>query len=65
MNNIGYNLMLPGNWEVAYGKEIMMEDMFGYNCPKVCANMFHKTSDETTRPRDRIDKSSIGPLLRD
>lgn len=47
MNNIGYNLMLPGNWEVAYGKEIMMEDMFAYNCPKVCANMFHKTSDET------------------
>lgn len=46
MNNIGYDLMLPGNWEVVYGKEIMMEDMFGYNCPKVCANMFHKTSDE-------------------
>lgn len=46
MNNIGYDLMLPGNWEVVYGKEIMMEDMFGYNCPKVCANMFHKTNDE-------------------
>lgn len=46
MNNIGYNLMLPGNWEVVYGKEIMMEDMFGYDCPKVCANMFHKTNDE-------------------
>lgn len=46
MNNIGYNLMLPGNWEVVYGKEIMMEDMFAYSCPKVCANMFHKTNDE-------------------
>ncbi len=45
MNNIGYNLMLPGNWEVVYGKEMMMKDMFGYNCPKVCANMFHKTND--------------------
>ncbi len=41
MNNIGYDLMLPGNWEVVYGKEMMMKDMFGYNGVKVCANMFH------------------------
>ncbi len=46
MNNIGYDLMLPGNWEVVYGKEAMMEDMFGYNCAKVCANMFHKTDNQ-------------------
>jgi S-sulfosulfanyl-L-cysteine sulfohydrolase len=45
MNNIGYDLMLPGNWEVVYGKEIMMQDMFAYNGPKVCANMFHKTNE--------------------
>lgn len=45
MNNIGYDLMLPGNWEVVYGKEMMMKDMFAYNCPKVCANMFHQTDD--------------------
>lgn len=46
MNNIGYDLMLPGNWEVVYGKEMMMKDMFAYNCPKVCANMFHDTQDQ-------------------
>ncbi len=46
MNNIGYDIMLPGNWEVAYGKEMMMKDMFGYNGVKVCANMFHDTQDE-------------------
>lgn len=45
MNNIGYDLMLPGNWEVIFGKEMMMKDMFAYNCPKVCANMFHQTDD--------------------
>lgn len=45
MNNIGYDVILPGNWEVVYGKEMMMKDMFGYNCPKVCANMFHQTND--------------------
>lgn len=46
MNNIGYDLMLPGNWEVVYGKEMMMKDMFGYDAPKVCANMFHQTNDQ-------------------
>ena len=46
MNNIGYDIMLPGNWEVVYGKEMMMQDMFGYNALKVCANMYHDTSDE-------------------
>jgi 2',3'-cyclic-nucleotide 2'-phosphodiesterase (5'-nucleotidase family) len=45
MNNIGYDLMLPGNWEVVYGKEMMLKDMFAYQGPKVCANMFHKTND--------------------
>ncbi|OQP60852.1 bifunctional metallophosphatase/5'-nucleotidase [Niastella populi] len=46
MNNIGYDIMLPGNWEVVYGKEMMMQDMFGYNALKVCANMYHDTNDE-------------------
>ncbi|MDH4057640.1 MAG: metallophosphoesterase, partial [Cyclobacteriaceae bacterium] len=45
MNNIGYDLMLPGNWEVVYGKEMMMKDMFAYTSPKVCANMYHQTTD--------------------
>ncbi|HET6721549.1 MAG TPA: metallophosphoesterase, partial [Chitinophagaceae bacterium] len=46
MNNIGYDIMLPGNWEVVYGKEMMMKDMFAYNGVKVCANMFHDSKDE-------------------
>jgi 2',3'-cyclic-nucleotide 2'-phosphodiesterase (5'-nucleotidase family) len=46
MNNMGYDIMLPGNWEVVYGKEMMMKDMFAYNGVKVCANMFHDTKNE-------------------
>jgi sulfur-oxidizing protein SoxB len=46
MNNIGYDIMLPGNWEVVYGKKMMMKDMFAYSGVKVCANMFHDTKDE-------------------
>src|SRR6187549_3871701 len=42
MNDLAYDLILPGNWVVIYGKAMMMEDMFGYNAPKVCANMYHK-----------------------
>jgi 2',3'-cyclic-nucleotide 2'-phosphodiesterase (5'-nucleotidase family) len=41
MNNIDYDLMLPGNWEVVYGKEMLMKDMGGYSGQKICANMFH------------------------
>ncbi len=46
MNNIGYDLMLPGNWEVVYGKEMMLRDLGAYNGAKICANMFHDTQDE-------------------
>lgn len=46
INNIGYDLILPGNWEVVYGKQVMWKDLGGYNSAKICANMFHDTSDE-------------------
>lgn len=45
INNIGYDLVLPGNWEVVYGKERMRKDMGSYKAQKICANMFHDTKD--------------------
>jgi sulfur-oxidizing protein SoxB len=45
INNIGYDLVLPGNWEVVYGKEMMQKDLAGYTAQKICANMFHDTKD--------------------
>ncbi len=42
MNHIGYDLILPGNWEVIYGKEMMLKDLGGYHAAKVCANMWHE-----------------------
>lgn len=45
MNNIGYDIVLPGNWEVAYGKEMMIKDLGAYNAVKICANMYHQTKD--------------------
>ncbi len=46
INNIDYDLTLPGNWEVVYGKEMLMKDMGGYNAQKICANMFHEETEK-------------------
>ncbi len=40
-NKLNYDLVLPGNWEVAYGKQMLIKDMNNYSAVKVCANMFH------------------------
>ncbi|MBP9070290.1 MAG: bifunctional metallophosphatase/5'-nucleotidase, partial [Bacteroidia bacterium] len=44
-NKLGYDLMLPGNWEVVYKKKKMLFDMGHANAAKICANMWHKTND--------------------
>ncbi len=41
INRVRYDLVLPGNWEVVYGKEMLIKDMNMYTAAKVCANMFH------------------------
>lgn len=41
INKIKYDLILPGNWEVVYGKKMMLEDLNNYSAAKVCANMFN------------------------
>jgi len=41
MDRIGYDLVLPGNWEVIYGKEMMLRNLGAYRAQKICANMFH------------------------
>jgi sulfur-oxidizing protein SoxB len=41
LNAMGYDLYLPGNWEVVYYKKAMQTLLGGLDAPKVCANMFH------------------------
>jgi 2',3'-cyclic-nucleotide 2'-phosphodiesterase (5'-nucleotidase family) len=41
LNSLGYQLYLPGNWEVVYYKKAMQTLMGALNAPKVCANMYH------------------------
>lgn len=42
INKMNYDLVLPGNWEVLYGKKMLIQDMNHYTAAKVCANMFHR-----------------------
>lgn len=41
LNALGYDLYLPGNWEVIYGKRKMQTLMGSLFSPKICANMYH------------------------
>lgn len=41
LNALPYDVFLPGNWEVIYGKKIMQTLMGALNSPKVCTNMYH------------------------
>jgi 2',3'-cyclic-nucleotide 2'-phosphodiesterase (5'-nucleotidase family) len=45
-NHLGYDLMLPGNWEVVYKKKKMLYDMGHATAAKICANMWHDSRDE-------------------
>jgi len=45
LNQLDYDLYLPGNWEVVYHKDRMQQLMGGLNGPKVCANMYHDLGD--------------------
>lgn len=44
-NELSYDLILPGNWEVVYKKKQMLYDMGHSNAAKICANMFHQSVD--------------------
>ena len=41
LNAMPYDLYLPGNWEVIYGKKNMQTLMGSLNAPKICTNMYH------------------------
>jgi S-sulfosulfanyl-L-cysteine sulfohydrolase len=45
LNALGYDLYLPGNWEVIYYKKAMQELLGSLTAPKVCANMYHDLGD--------------------
>jgi S-sulfosulfanyl-L-cysteine sulfohydrolase len=47
---MNYDLLIPGNWEVIYGKQVMMDVMNGYKSQVIAANMLHDTTDNLLFP---------------
>lgn len=50
IKNMGYDVIIPGNWEVVYGKESMMEVMQGYDTRVIAHNMYHEKNQERLFP---------------
>ncbi len=50
IREMGYDFLIPGNWEVVYGKETMMEVLQNYQTPVIAANMFDDKSGESLFP---------------
>src|SRR5690606_10072181 len=50
VREMGYDLMIPGNWEVVYGKEVMMDVMTAYNTNIIVQNMKHDQNGEALFP---------------
>lgn len=42
-----YDLLIPGNWEVIYGKDIMMQVMNQYKTNVIAANMYDDTTQKS------------------
>jgi 2',3'-cyclic-nucleotide 2'-phosphodiesterase (5'-nucleotidase family) len=63
MDKVGYDLVLPGNWEVVYGKEMMMHDLGSYKADKVCANMFHAPFPEGSPAGSDLHADMKGELI--
>jgi 2',3'-cyclic-nucleotide 2'-phosphodiesterase (5'-nucleotidase family) len=48
LNELHYDLFLPGNWEVVYGKRSMQSLLGSLNAPTICGNMYHDTGKGNT-----------------
>mgnify|MGYP002795033407 CR=1 FL=1 len=46
IKNMDYDLFIPGNWEVVYGKDVMINVMQGFEKPVIAQNMFHDDDEE-------------------
>lgn len=50
IKNMGYDILIPGNWEVIYGKDRMLELYEKFDTPTIAQNMFHEETQENLYP---------------
>ncbi|RIV32847.1 bifunctional metallophosphatase/5'-nucleotidase [Flagellimonas lutimaris] len=51
IKTMGYDFLIPGNWEVVYGKKTMMDVLTQYDTPVISANMYHEANGESLFPQ--------------
>ena len=50
VRTMNFDLLIPGNWEVVYGKEKMLDVLNAYDTPVIAQNMFHEADGENLFP---------------
>lgn len=50
IKNMNYDVLVPGNWEVIYGKQRMLDVYKKFETPIIVQNMRHDNSDENLYP---------------
>src|SRR5690554_7983940 len=50
IKNMGYDVLIPGNWEVIYGKDTMLDIYKRFETPTIVQNMFHEETGENIYP---------------
>lgn len=50
IREMNYDLLIPGNWEVIYGKQAMLNIMNDYRTHVIVSNMFHETNNDPIFP---------------
>src|SRR5690554_2220831 len=50
IKNMGYYVLIPGNWEVIYGKDVMLDIYERFETPTIVQNMFHEQTNENLYP---------------
>lgn len=50
IKEMNYDFLIPGNWEVVYGKDAMLKVLKAYQTPVIAANMFDDKTNESLFP---------------
>lgn len=64
MNALNYDVLMPGNWEVAFGKDRLIEIVSAYEAKVVCTNMHHAEPGDA-RPPVPLGNDPLGNHLFD
>jgi len=58
IQKMDYDLLIPGNWEVVYGKDQMLRLMNDYKTHVITPNMYHEASNKPLFPQYYITKKN-------